>query len=250
MFRAVMFDMGGTLEDIWVDEETSRAAVAALDRMLKGWGMDPGLSPEALRERVDAGWKRYEGFRSREDVELKPIELWRDYILADFGFPADRLAPHSEEIAHMWEVTHYHRELRPGVPGMLSRLRDAGLRLGIISNTAALYQVFDSLTEYGIRDFFRDVTLSSVTGLRKPRPEIFDVSLRQLQVRPEESVYVGDTVSRDIIGSKRAGFGLAIQIGSHLTKEKDRHLTDALQPDAFIEDIRDVADIVLRANGA
>ncbi len=249
MIKAVLFDMGGTLEDIWVDEETSRAAVARLKRMLAGWGMDPGVPEEDLRRRVDAGWDRYDVFRSREDVELKPEPLWRDYVLAGFGFPAAFFASHSEEMAHMWEVTHYHRELRPGVKGMLERLKGAGIRLGIVSNTAALYQVFDTLEEYGIRDFFEDVTLSSVVGLRKPRPEIFRVALRQLRLEAAECAYVGDTVSRDIIGSKRAGFGLAIQIGSHLTREKDAGLSEALRPDHFIGDIRDVAGIVLKANG-
>ena len=144
----------------------------------------------------------------------------------------------------MWEVTYFHRRLRPRVAEMLGELKAMGLKLGVISNTAALYQVFDSLEEYGIRDFFRDVTLSSVTGFRKPSRDIFTVSLRQMRSRPEECVYVGDTVSRDVIGSKMAGFAFAIQISSQLTKEKDRTLEKALAPDAVIGDIYDVARVV------
>jgi len=68
----------------------------------------------------------------------------------------------------MWEVTHYHRALRPKVKEMLEGLKGLGMKLGVISNTAALYQVFRTLEEYGIRDYFQDVTLSSVTGYRKP----------------------------------------------------------------------------------
>ena len=244
MITTVLFDMGGTLEDIWVDEESSSQAIAALDGMLKGWGMDPGLPLEGLRQSVDAGWKRYDVVRSGEDVELKPVQIWCDYILTDFGFPRDRLAPHCEEIAHMWEITHYHRELRPRVAEMLGELQAMGLKLGVISNTAALFQVFDTLEEYGIRDFFRDVTLSSVTGMRKPCGDIFTVSLRQMRSRPEECVYVGDTVSRDVIGSKRAGFAAAIQIASQLTREKDQKLDAALAPDYVISDIYDVAAVV------
>ena len=144
----------------------------------------------------------------------------------------------------MWEITYFHRRLRPRVAEMLGELKKMGLKLGVISNTAALYQVFDSLEEYGIRDFFRDVTLSSVTGFRKPCRDIFTLSLRQMRSRPEECVYVGDTVSRDVIGSKKAGFAAAIQIGSQLTKEKDQALEKALAPDVVIEDIYDVARVV------
>ena len=244
MITTVLFDMGGTLEDIWVDEESHAAAIAALDRMLKGWGLDPRLTLEELRKSVAAGWKRYDVVRSAGDVELKPIQIWCDYVLTDFDFPRDVLAPHCEEIAHMWEVTYYHRCLRPRVGEMLGELKAMGMKLGVISNTAALYQVFDSLEEYGIRDYFQDVTLSSVTGFRKPCRDIFTVSLRQVQSRPEECVYVGDTVSRDVIGSKKAGFAAAIQIGSQLTREKDEKLEKTLAPDYVIEDIYDVAKVV------
>ncbi len=144
----------------------------------------------------------------------------------------------------MWEVAHYHRSLRPRVVEMLQGLKDLGLKLGIISNTAALYQVFDTLEEYGIRGFFDDVTLSSVTGLRKPCPDIFFVSARQLRVDPKNCVYVGDTVSRDITGSKRAGFACAIQIGSQLTREKDCGIVREFEPDHIIRDIYDVYPLV------
>lgn len=244
MITTVLFDMGGTLEDIWVDEESTVRAIATLDDMLKGWGLDPGVDRDALRRSVDAGWKRYDAVRCVGDVELKPVEIWCDYILTDFSFPREALAPHCEEIAHMWEVTYYHRFLRPRVAEMLSELQALGLKLGVISNTAALYQVFDTLEEYGIRNFFRDVTLSSVTGFRKPNGDIFTVSLRQVQSRPEECVYVGDTLSRDVVGSKRAGFACAIQIGSKLTRDKDSLVETDLAPDYMISDIYDVAGIV------
>ena len=244
MITTVLFDMGGTLEDIWVDEESHEAAIAALDRMLKSWGMNPSLTLPELRKAVEAGWKRYDAVRSAGDVELKPTQIWGDYILTDFDFPREALLPHCEEIAHMWEVTYFHRRLRPRVAEMLDELKKMGLKLGVISNTAALYQVFDSLEEYGIRDFFSDVTLSSVTGMRKPLPDIFYVSARQLRVDPKDCVYVGDTVSRDIIGSKRAGFACAIQIGSKLTCEKDCGVVREFEPDHLISDIYDVYPIV------
>jgi len=244
MITTVLFDMGGTLEDIWVDEKTHHEAIARLDEMLAGWGLETGCTREELLRAVDEGWKRYDVVRKQEDVELKPEAIWCDYILEPFHFPREVLSAHAEEIAHMWEVTYYHRELRKGAKDMLHALKDMGLKLGVISNTAAMYQVFDSLEEYGIRDVFTDVTLSSVTGLRKPCRDIFTVSLREMQSLAAESVYVGDTVSRDVIGSKKAGFACAIQITSRLTREKDQAVAKAPEADYVITDIRDVEGIV------
>lgn len=244
MITSVLFDMGGTLEDIYVDTQSEWEAIDRLRGMLVSWGLDPEVDREELKRRVDAGWVRYGQYRDARDVELKPADIWCGYALADFHFPTEKLIPRCEEIAHMWEVTHYHRALRPRVAEMLAGLKGLGLKLGIISNTAALFQVFDTLEEYGIRDYFRDVTLSSVTGMRKPAPGIFTVAMRQLQSKPEESVYVGDTISRDITGSKRAGFAAAIQICSQLTREKDHGVKREFEPDYMIEDIYDVLPIV------
>ena len=138
MITSVLFDMGGTLEDIYVDERSEWAAIEKLRDMLASFGLDPGVDGEELKSRVDAGWVRYGRYRDSCDVELKPIPIWRDYVLADFHFPPERLESHCEELAHMWEVTHFHRALRPRVAEMLEGLKALGLKLGIISNTAAL----------------------------------------------------------------------------------------------------------------
>ena len=250
MVKTVLFDMGGTLEDIYLDAASEKAAMEKLDAMLCSYGLNPNADLEELKRRVNAGWTRYGVYRDAHNVELKPVEIWCDYILTDFSFPRELLSPHCEEIAHMWEVTYYHRQLRPGVKPMLEGLKEMGLKLGIVSNTAALYQVFDILEEYGIRDYFRDVTLSSVTGLRKPCPDIFQVALRQTQSLAEESAYVGDTLSRDVIGSKRAGFAVAIQICSQLTKMKDAGVDPAFRPDYMVGDIFDVLCVIRQVNAA
>lgn len=250
MITTVLFDMGGTLEDIWVDAESEAAAIAELARMLKSFGLETDMDNAALLANVKEGWKRYGAYRDSCDVELKPVEIWCDYILSDFNFPREILAPHCEEIAHMWEITYYHRNLRPRVAEMLDGLKGLGLKLGVISNTAALFQVFDSLENYGIRDYFMDVTLSSVTGMRKPCGDIFTVSLREMQSNADECVYIGDTLSRDVIGSKRAGFAAAIQIGSKLTAMKDADIVHEFEPDIIIKDIYDVYPVVKQMIGA
>ena len=231
-----------------MDAQSEREAVVKLSEMLCRYGLEPKVGLDELKTRVDEGWKRYGAYRDSCDVELKPVEIWCDYVMSDFGFAREELAPHCEEIAHMWEVTHYHRRLRPRVVPMLEGLKEMGIKLGVVSNTAALYQVFDILEEYGIRDYFQDVTLSSVTGFRKPCTDIFMVALREMQSLPEESVYVGDTVSRDVIGSKRAGFAKAIQICSKLTREKDSGIQREYEPDFMVEDIYEVYPIVRQLN--
>ena len=221
MLNTVLFDMGGTLEDIWNNQETQAKAMDALQKTLRAHGLEPGCSPEEFDRRVMAGLKEYKRWSEGLELEKKPEEIWPDYYLKEFGFNREKLIPITEELANLWEVTYYHRELRGDVLETLEALKARGYHIGIISNNASLYNVFNMLEEYGIRGCMEDVTVSSVTGYRKPHPEIFRISLRQMQTTAENCVYVGDTISRDIIGAKQAGFGKAVQIVSALSAQKD-----------------------------
>ena len=46
MITTVLFDMGGTLEDIWVDEESRKEAIGKLDAMPRGCGIETGMTAE------------------------------------------------------------------------------------------------------------------------------------------------------------------------------------------------------------
>ena len=250
MLTTVLFDMGGTLEDVWNNQETQADIMEKLQVTLRGYGLEPGCDAEEFEKRVLAGLKAYKDWCAIGDRELKPEEIWPDYYLKAFNFDREKLIPITEELANLWEVTYFHRELRPGVKEMLDGLKERGYHIGVISNNASLYNVFNMLDEYGIRDYMEDVTVSSITGYRKPHGEIFRISLRQMQVKAEECVYVGDTISRDIIGSKRAGFGKAVQIGgSHLSAERDANIgADAEKPDVVITDMRELVSWLDQVN--
>lgn len=241
MLTTVLFDMGGTLEDIWYNEDTQRATCRRLLEVLRANGLEPGCPDDVFWKRITDGVKAYKQWSEGNMLEKKPEEIWPDWYLRDFAFDREKLLPITEELANLWEVTFYHRELRAGAAEMLQALKDRDYRIGVISNNASLYNVFDVLEQYGIRAYMEDVTVSSVVGYRKPHPGIFQIALRQMQVTAAECVYVGDTVSRDIIGSKRAGFGKSVQIGSFLSAQKDAEVSaDAERPDIIIRDIREL----------
>ncbi len=249
-----IFDMGGTLEDIYTDDALTDEAVCGVIRILRKYGFMGNADFEEWKRKLMCGWERYKRFQRQTDMELKPTQIWRDYVLEDIeagegGFPVCRSERVCEELAHMWEVTYYNRSLRNGVPELLEELSRLHLKLGIISNTPSLYQVFDILEEYGVREYFGDVTLSSVTGVRKPAADIFKISLKQLCSKASECVYVGDTLSRDVAGARRAGFRAAIQIASRMTETEDESTGCKYKPDYVINDIGQVRMIIRKLNG-
>lgn len=249
MIKTVMFDMGGTLEDLYADEATYRRTTEKLTEMLRSYGMEPNMDAAALWDKVFSNFMVYKNQSVETGMELKPEEIWADYVLKGFPFDRAKITEVSEELAHMWEVNFFNRKLRPNVKKTLEALRSLGLRLGVVSNTPSLFQVYDSLIEYGLRDYFDCVVVSSIVGYRKPTKRIFEVALHEMNVLPEHCAYVGDTIARDIIGAQKAGYAKTFQIHSFLTDSRDtEEIKRMAKPDHLITDLYEVYEILRDQN--
>lgn len=55
MLTTVLFDMGGTLEDIWYNEDTQRATCRRLLEVLRANGLEPGCPDDVFWKRIDHG---------------------------------------------------------------------------------------------------------------------------------------------------------------------------------------------------
>lgn len=84
-----------------------------------------------------------------------------------------------------------------------SLLRAEGLKTGVLSNMHA--DMVDYLRANGEwTRIFNCVTLSSVVHLAKPEPDIFNVCLRDLGVRPEEALFIDDR-ERNVAAAQALG---------------------------------------------
>lgn len=109
MLTTVLFDMGGTLEDIWYNEDTQRATCRRLLEVLRANGLEPGCPDDVFWKRITDGVKAYKQWSEGNMLEKKPEEIWPDWYLRDFAFDREKLLPITEELANLWEVTFYHR---------------------------------------------------------------------------------------------------------------------------------------------
>jgi putative hydrolase of the HAD superfamily len=241
--QAVVFDMGGTLEDLYYDETIRQEATRDLRDFLHGLELDPGLSLPDLRAAVFSGIGAYQAWREQSEVELSPERVWTEYVFTNHGLSNERLVAAADELALFYQTHFYARSLRPEAPAVLEALHEKGFRLAIISNTLSRRLVPSKLAEYGVARYFDPVVTSATLGWRKPNSRLFDEAARLMQLPPQACAYVGDTVSRDVIGARRAGYGLAIQIKSFVTAKSDSG-TDRVPPDAVIQDLRGVLDLV------
>ncbi len=96
------------------------------------------------------------------------------------------------------------------VCGLLQRLRDAGLRIGLIT-TDDRFSTEESLTRLGLASLI-DVMICGNDGLPlKPAPEPALEVCRLLGVAPSAAIMVGDSIT-DMSMARRAGFAYAVGV--------------------------------------
>ncbi|MCB1231520.1 MAG: HAD family hydrolase [Verrucomicrobiae bacterium] len=92
---------------------------------------------------------------------------------------------------------------RTGVEQAIQELA-ANYRLGLISNGKTPFQE-RNFRALGYAEVFDSILVSEAVGLRKPDARIFRLGCSELEVAPDEAVYVGDNPIADIKGAREAG---------------------------------------------
>lgn len=128
---------------------------------------------------------------------------------------------------------------------VLRDLKQAGLRLGLISNTP--YDVPGALVErdlvrFGLREYFDSLTFSDA-GFRKPHPQIFRRALAALETKPGRALMVGDSLAEDIAGAQALGMRTIWMGGARSRRGQAQR---EVAPDWVARDLPQVRRIVLR----
>ncbi|GMV91292.1 MAG: hypothetical protein AMXMBFR82_10700 [Candidatus Hydrogenedentota bacterium] len=87
---------------------------------------------------------------------------------------------------------------------VMSRMREAGLRLGIVTNGYSCIQRM-KIDHHKLHSHVDFAIVSEEVGAHKPEPAIFDAAIAQAACSPERILFVGDTLENDFIGARNAG---------------------------------------------
>ena len=246
---AVFFDMGGTIEDIHFNRALQLRGLKEIISILAEQGITLSGSEDSILDKILARNAEYKAWSENNMIESPASQIWNEWNLRDFKLPAEKIDKIAEKLAYTWETSFFHRQLRANAFETLDTLHHKGYKLGIISNTSSRTQVFKTLDKNGIEQFFSCIVLSSIEGIRKPHPLIFTKALKTLGVAAESAAYVGDTLSRDVIGAKRAGFALSFKIDSFMTEASDKVISPgSAKPDFLITDLSEIVPILEMIN--
>jgi HAD superfamily hydrolase (TIGR01509 family) len=182
----------------------------------------PSVSREAVRQSLNTG-----------------EQFWDLVVPVEFHNDVDLIARlRRDTMSHWPAVLDESVVLYPGIGTMLARLRSAGVRLGIC--TASRGESFRPLERAGLMDCFEEIVTARDVTSRKPHPEGLLLCMARMGIRPEETVYVGDSVA-DVQASHAAGM-YAIGV---LTGAADSSLLSGAGAHRILADLQGLPDLLL-----
>lgn len=131
----------------------------------------------------------------------------------------------------------HYVDIFPYVTEVIEELNQAGVRMAVVTNKRR------PVVEMGLRLFDLDKWMDEVICVgdapkAKPDPDMLLLAMDRLQVKPEETLMVGDS-RYDLIAARNAGVASAgVSWSLHL---EDLH---KYQPDYLLEDLRGLLDIL------
>jgi putative hydrolase of the HAD superfamily len=146
-----------------------------------------GLGAYASDAAARSFWSEYYAFALRDIVP----EMSRDEVIA------------AGEALYDWYKNPEQWQPFPEVPQTLARVKERGLVQGVVSDWGS--DLLPILHAHEITLSMDFVVASAVVGSSKPHREIFLYALGRANVRPEETIYVGDSYLADVLGSRGAG---------------------------------------------
>lgn len=188
VIKAIVFDLDNTLVDFML---MKRQAVDAAIRAMIDAGLK--LTPEDIRARIDAIYKeRGIEFQNVFDQLLYDVFNKVDYKILSSGIVAYRRAREAALVPY------------PHVYMILMELMKRGVKLAVVSDAPAR-EAWLRLCYLNLHYIFDVVVTFEDTGERKPLPGPFLKALKELKVKPDEALMIGDWEERDIVGAAQVG---------------------------------------------
>ncbi|HVI69772.1 MAG TPA: HAD family phosphatase [Magnetospirillaceae bacterium] len=153
--------------------------------------------------RTDAlkSWLTFHNFEPNDEMRTAIKQVDRGDISADQFFamlgkisgqtPAEILHEMEHGAALDYHILELIKQLKPKY------------KIGLLSNASSAF-IRTILREYQLDPYFDTVVVSSEVGLIKPEPAIFKLALKQLDVPPEQTVFIDDSPA-NVAGAKDVG---------------------------------------------
>ena len=201
-FRAIGFDWAYTLVDLV--REDDRKPLQKVFSLLNS----KSIPLPDFEECLDRSRKIF--FPMIEEAHVTNQEAHFEVVLQqlmdDFGILLNREITLKELLEVYYLEVYSGRRGYPEVMRVLSRLKEMGVLMGVVSNTTnPQFMKEREMKILGLQSYFDFAIYSSSTPFRKPHPSIFELAIDNFKIEPQEILFVGDNFSLDVVGAKKVG---------------------------------------------
>ena len=198
LYDAVIFDLFGTLVDIFLVEEHDRMTAR----------MATALSAPA--EPYTKLWVAT--FNQRATGAFATTEENIRHVVNELDLmPSD--AQVEEAVRVRWDFSRDSLRPKPDAIETLKRLRQVGLKIGLISDCSC--EIPGLWNETLFAPFFDSAIFSCSVQIRKPDSRIYAAACEELGVGPEGCLYVGDGGSNELTGAREVGMDPVLLYEKH-----------------------------------
>ena len=237
VYDAVLFDMDGVVTN------TAEIHAAAWKQLFDSVLEDPRVQVDDPERTFDpvVDYRRYVDGRSREDGVSAYLDA-RGIVL-DAGKPDDPpgawtiagLAARKNEL-FLAELRRRGLRVYPGTAGLLHRLREAAVPVGLVTASRNAQQMLDASGLTGSFDTVVDGQTALTHHLAgKPDPALFFEAARRLGAAPARTAIIEDSVA-GVEAGRRGGFGFVVGID----RVGQREQLEAAGADIVLSDVREL----------
>ncbi len=157
---------------------------------------------------------------------------------------------HAEAMEAYLEAWDPHTHTDPDVVPLLEALRADGLRVGVLSNTMWPREHHEAVfARDGVLHLVDGAVYTSETAIGKPHVDAFAAAMAAIGVTdPARVVFVGDRPWDDVHGAQQAGMRAILMPHSDIPEHQQVPVD--VVPDAVVQRLGDVIDVVRRWNSA
>ena len=201
MIKGLLFDLNGTLIDIYTTESDDQL-YRVTGNFLDYYGVK--IAPCELKRRFFELNRQQRQQSSEEFPEFDVAGIFRDIIRDYQTHPVEKVDELAASTSIVFRAAgRYKLECYDGVYEILRDLKKRFI-LGAVSDGQSLWAV-PELRSVNLENYFSCVVVSGDLGYRKPDERLFTQALNALQLLPEEVIFVGNDMYRDVYGAHIAG---------------------------------------------
>lgn len=218
MYHNYLFDLYGTLVDIHTNEDNIEVweklslfygyygASYTPQELKDAYAMEVGKAQK--QQEIMEGTKQDQLLKSKKaDVHEANPEIQLEYVFQNLfkqkGITVDLTqSTYAGQIFRL-ASTEYIR-LYEGVKPLLQSLKQRGHKVYLLSNAQSIFTRYE-MRYLGIEDLFDDIFISSEYGCKKPDSRFYKVPLEKYDLKPEETIMIGNDYVCDILGAQQLG---------------------------------------------